>query len=79
MQDHFIRIIQFLSADSIMEKQLYLTASVTLLLLTASATRAATQEPSFDSRFSKMDPGDGVTGQVEENHPFITLDECIVR
>ena len=37
------------------------------------------QAPSFDSRFVKVDPGEGVTGDVVKNHLFITSDECIVR
>ena len=39
----------------------------------------ATQAPSFDSRFRKLDPGDDVTGSIEASRPIITLDECIVR
>ena len=48
--------------------------TLTLLLIIGAA-----QEPSFDTRFSKAGPGDGVTGKVEENLSLITLDECIVR
>ena len=62
-----------------MEKQFYFIMTTTLLLLAISTTQVATQAPSFDSRFSGVNPADGVTGQVEESLSFITLDECIVR
>ena len=39
----------------------------------------AIQAPSFDSRFSRADPGYDVTGNIVASHPSITLDECIVR
>ena len=49
-------------------------ANFTLLLIIV-----ATQATSFDSRFIKVDLGDGITGRVETNFSFITLDDCIIR
>ena len=71
----FILFVYFLPAGDILQKHFVFTLPLTLLLIRISTTHA----PSFDSRFSKVDPGDGVTGQVEESYSFITLDECIVR
>ena len=51
------------------------TGPLPLLLIVIKEIQAL----SFDSRFSKVEPGDGVTGKVEENHLYITSDECIVR
>ena len=54
---------------------MFITFTVTLV-----TTKGMTQQASsFDSRFSKVNPGDGVTGNVEASYSSITLDECIVR
>ena len=37
------------------------------------------QAPSFDSRFSKLDPGDGVTGEVAAVYTSQFLEECVLR
>ena len=76
LQSSFIHFVQILPAGNIPQKHLYfLTGSLTLLLIVIKGIQA----PSFDSRFVKVDPGDDVTGNVVENHLFITSDECIVR
>ena len=50
-----------------------------MTILTLLLVISATQATSFDSKFSKVDRGDGITGQIEADLSFITLDECIVR
>ena len=76
-----IRLVPLLSA---MEQLLHSPQSFILLLITLTVvlvtTKAMAQQvPSFDSRFTKVNPGDGVTGDVEVTHSSVTLDECIVR
>ena len=71
-----ILFVPFLPAGNILQKHLFLTGSLTLLLIVIKVIQA----PSFDSRFSKVDQGDSVTGKVEvTSHSSVTVDECIVR
>ena len=67
-----------------MEQLLHSLRGFILLLIaftvTLATTKAMTQQaPSFDSRFTKVNLGDGVTGDVEVTYWSVTLDECIVR
>ena len=57
--------------------QLYATKEVCFLLISVIVTLA--QAPSFDSRFSKLDSGDDVTGKVAVVYTSESLEECVLR
>ena len=61
--------------------QLYATKQVCLLLISVTMTQAssAAQAPSFDSRFTKLNPGDNLTGKVAAVYTSESLEECVLR
>ena len=56
-------------------KQFYLL----LFIVTVTLGWSAAQAPSLDSRFSKLDPGDDVTGKVAAVYTSESLEECVLR
>ena len=66
---NLIRLVLLLSA---MEQPFILM----LITFTVDMTQ---QAPSIASRFSKVDPGDDVTGNVAASYTSESLEECVLR